>query len=841
MSIFSKSFDEKVRNQLKIREQILASSFTGLSGESSILGNRSSAYFQYANNKTPFIRLSSGVNVVNPILQNYFGLSQPDELATRFILEGGTLLSNSNQNDDAILSTQRSSFLGNSSVYGAQDLGGRSDLGIRPMPGITGMSIKSYGDKIAALRIATVTIEAFTIQQLEALEILYMRPGYRVLLEWGNNSYFSDPNSDTPEYVREAIDIIKLDKRRNDIFSKIFQYREQTQYSYDGLLGKVRNFSWEAQTNGSYRCTVEIISLGDIIDSLKIDVAILKKENGTTDSNTDSEGTEEATNAFLALMENIKISIDKQKYKSILNISYKDLYKPIANSPGVANSNRNLDNEIQLLSVKTTEPAENDKSDNRLRYIRLQDLVNIINDTCIYLENDTPIIKIDENLGQCRSHPLQISADPFSCLISPYRISEGIRYGYGRDNNGLNTILSNNFPYRNPDPLTPSDDMLFKGNIGEILIELEHIINTFKSLIKSEENEYNVYLKDFIQTLLNSVNNSTGFVNDLVLTQSPNKDDELIIMDANLTEATVNNADSYYTIPLMGIGRGVSDDDSNELGGTYVRSYRLNTQLTNNIATIVSINAQADFPSSIDGYKNSVFNTFNQGIKDRIFEEPIQSATNPTPTSGSQVIDGSSFIIDLKNDLEKIGRMVTLTPSDVIGVKNNLKRAIDYINSKDFRITTAFGCYTPVPLKLTITMDGISGLKIGQIFTVPADRLPLQYKIFDPRIYGKENIGKPRVGFIIFGINQNVSSNEGWTTELDCQMVMLNPQSNLNINYDDYKLPLLENIVEVDYGSGLQSTITEDRETGEITRTPQTNQQLDRNLPQILPLNLPDN
>jgi hypothetical protein len=43
-------------------------------------------------------------------------------------------------------------------------------------------------------------------------------------------------------------------------------------------------------------------------------------------------------------------------------------------------------------------------------------------------------------------------------------------------------------------------------------------------------------------------------------------------------------------------------------------------------------------------------------------------------------------------------------------------------------------------------------------------------------IYGNNNLGKQKVGFIIFGINHNVSRGEGWTTDLDCQMVMLNPE-----------------------------------------------------------------
>jgi hypothetical protein len=268
MSIFNESFDLGVNNQLKTREQILSSNFSGQ--WRGILENRPEAYLQYANNKTPFIRLSSGVNVVNPILQKYFGISQPDELATRFILEGGTLASTQKKSGDGILSSQRSNFVGKNSVYGASDLGGTSDFGLRPMPGISGISIKSYGENIATLRIATITLDCYTLQQLEALELLYMRPGYRVLLEWGHTQFWLDADDKISSQTNQAIDIIKLDKTKQDILSKIDDYRNITSYNYDAMLGEIKNYSWDAQTNGSYRCTIEIISLGAVIDSLEL-------------------------------------------------------------------------------------------------------------------------------------------------------------------------------------------------------------------------------------------------------------------------------------------------------------------------------------------------------------------------------------------------------------------------------------------------------------------------------------------------------------------------------------------------------------------------------------------
>ena len=56
------------------------------------------------------------------------------------------------------------------------------------------------------------------------------------------------------------------------------------------------------------------------------------------------------------------------------------------------------------------------------------------------------------------------------------------------------------------------------------------------------------------------------------------------------------------------------------------------------------------------------------------------------------------------------------------------------------------------------------GIKVGNIFKLPADRLPFQYKVMDEGYYGNGTQGQPRVGFIVFGINHNVSKNGGWVT-----------------------------------------------------------------------------
>ena len=283
---------------------------------------------------------------------------------------------------------------------------------------------------------------------------------------------------------------------------------------------------------------------------------------------------------------------------------------------------------------------------------------------------------------------------------------------------------------------------------------------------------------------MDDISNSMGDINNFQVVLSADDESIIDIIDYNFVEANVDNltGDSrYYTIPLMGIGTGTSSDpNANELGGTYVRSYRLNTQLTNDIATTISIGAQAGDKIGVNGVNTSVFNSFNQGIKDRLAKAITDTGKNSDDNKQNEnEVNVQQLGNNIVSALSKINipydNPLSATDGSLESLKANIRDLINYSVTATKENAVTFGSYTPVPLTLELTMDGIAGIKVGTIFLIPADRLPFQYKIFDPFLYGTKNIGKPRVGFIVFGVDHNVSSNNGWETNLSCKMVMLNP------------------------------------------------------------------
>ena len=75
---------------------------------------------------------------------------------------------------------------GSSINNGAYGLGGL-DFGFKPMPGITSVDITS--ENRGSLRTANIKIKAWNTTQFDIIDLLYLRLGYSVLIEWGNVSY----------------------------------------------------------------------------------------------------------------------------------------------------------------------------------------------------------------------------------------------------------------------------------------------------------------------------------------------------------------------------------------------------------------------------------------------------------------------------------------------------------------------------------------------------------------------------------------------------------------------------------------------------------------------------
>ena len=228
--------------------------------------NRSNEEVLFLANKTAWARLVSSVNITNDTLGLVYkdlgvNYSTPDGLAKNWILEAGT----SKQKGNGI---ELRYGIGPDGAYG---LGGTDELGYRPMPGLTSVQIETTG-RLGSLRQATIQFKVWNMDQLDVVETLYFRLGYSMLLEWGHTQYFD--NKGGFERIAYGInDPFKPQRRKEQIQQEIAFKARNSFGNYDGMLGVVSNFTWAMNQDAGYDCTVKLVGLGAVMDSMRINQA----------------------------------------------------------------------------------------------------------------------------------------------------------------------------------------------------------------------------------------------------------------------------------------------------------------------------------------------------------------------------------------------------------------------------------------------------------------------------------------------------------------------------------------------------------------------------------------
>jgi hypothetical protein len=474
MSIFKDTFIPEVKDQLTKRSESLT--------------NRTPQSIQYLNSRNAWIKMSSSVNIYKSGDINKKS-SYSNELAKAYVLQGGTLDPN-NKLKGGIGSNFNNNAYSNIAYDGTAYL-----RGIRPMPGITSLSVEpksAYG----SLRIATVNFVCWDIKQLEDLELLYMRPGYTVLVEWGWTPYINNKG----EYITNPIPYNFLDYERKieTIFADLFQKSKDHDGNYDSIFGFIKNYSWSVRMDGGYDCRVDIVSIGEIMESLKVNYTEPKINGDVNFKGIWASGLS-------------GVSIDNKKLKEsygqnkLAGIWY-ELYN-IAKSRTNNNwyklfdrgINKNLNFFVKNIEIKGKADNSDSITDGNTQvYITLESLVDVLNKYVLLADGNTTLARLStkertydkldktEKPLLCLAHPLQISVDPTVCLIKANLWYNGfIAYiADGSVNNG-----SDNFRFNTP---------LSDAEIDNIIDNLVYVSISTNKLGDEGKNTIIKYIKNKI-------------------------------------------------------------------------------------------------------------------------------------------------------------------------------------------------------------------------------------------------------------------------------------------------------------------------------------------------------
>ena len=765
MSIFKSTLKPYVIRQINTRQNLLSEV------------NRPVDFAHYVSSKAPWIRMTS--------LVDYEG--KPD-LAKKYVLMGGTLYNR--PGTDRYFT--RSGVGGAGASYGG-DLG-TNQYGIRPMPGILSMKTRSLG-AYGSLSEATIKFQAWDVKQLEDLSILFLRPGYKVVVEWGWSMYLD--TSVTGEGYREnattnalkyaannykitnssfnTIDCFAPTITQTGIYEQLDKLKHKYSGNYDGVLGSIKQFDYTLMPNGSYECTTVLISIGDTIDTIRMNDTIggSIKESGTPTPET--EQTEEFKSQFELLLDSYcKLNDDNPRSKNETIVAIDKLIQ----------DNRNyIDPFIYAYKDSFTANAESDYADNKLiklaigssayrestgpkpvnsetlvdkrsyYYIQFAYLLHILNVfKNIFAQRNQKLVDIEipsdpKNTksisnGLCQASFNSISIDPNSAII---RNSKAILFTDVYGNKGFKPeVFKTEAKYYNgfkATDINPNeflyDDTNF-GTIGNVYINIKEAISLYKQQIVSN-NGY-VYVGKYISDILTKVSFSLGSINDF---DKFVKDDKVVIIDKHYTELS---SDSKY---INKFKINVSGNNS------IVRNHKIQSKIFPSQATMIAIAAQDR--ENISAIQTSTYNYLNKGLEDRLFGNKGNSKTEAEEPSDIAV--KRNKLVSILKLIQFVNNYVMVNNSMGSYYSTNVGTMNGYLNTLLVEMEGGTDYKAIVPISVDLTTDGLSGLTIGEIFTVDKKVLPKDYE-------------SKAVGFIITGISNEVVTN-GWTTSISSQMCLL--------------------------------------------------------------------
>jgi len=822
MNIFGEGFPPEIIAEVSTRQKVYGSGFNSFRDPSDI---------KYINANNSWCKLSSGVDVEDFTKTNNksisgLGVATGNALAKSFVLLGGTIA----DGGPGVVQRAGLSSAGGTAGTAAYGIGGL-EFGYRPMMGITNASIQH--ENRGSLRRAEVKIKAHNKEQFDIIDVLYLRIGFFVLLEWGhtlriNGGVVKNDASLTDDFLNKGA--LEYDS----LLEKMQKTRLSSGGNYDAMLAKVSNFSWTILPDGSYDITVKLVSIGDVIESLKANTLL-------SSPGTFVEGKEELVKTQLNNIESEKL-IDIYAAKSTIGsflyfcrmqltedagstvrretpiqngdqgyyVKLKDVTAAtISAQQAKLASGKDFPNlpfiDTSIFDPNVTSDAYVIPWDNwgNEYYVRLGTFLKFLENSVVITANKkAPLLKFDTEIGTnlMYVHPLQVSADPRVCMVNKVLVINGTVCYFG---NGGNAFLVSGIYGAG-----------VYGDIMNIYLSSAFILRKLDEL-KDDQNK--VLLIDFLKGILQGANSALGGLNslDVFVDESTNTVkviDQNPLPDLDGVITYINGKTSY---PKLSKDPAVF----NLYKDGFVRNFDFVTEMSNEYSTMVTVAAASD--SAVVGENDTALSKINLGLGDR-WKNEVTNGKAATPASTTDNL--ADLEKNYKTTLDEYLQFIqTLSPSidyldaqelnaeEVDAYKDTLTNLIqmdiqiDKIKNKKSNSTKNFGPGSGfIPFNLTLTIDGLSGMKINQKFLVNSNFLPSNYPNY--------------LTFLIKNITHTIENNK-WITKLESYCVSAGENNIASSTYNptsSKKKPPVNNNTNVN----TNNNITNNTNNTNITKKP---------------------
>ena len=648
-NIIGEQFDKELLLEIDKRQQ---------SHGSGLNNKRTPAQLQYLNNRNAWLKLASSVYILGEDTKVDFatkdrtfepktidanedsipdgierlkaiGIQDVENFTGNQLAQKGVLfntLSELKLNSDGSFDKyeSRSGVAKTNSLYNNSSYGlGGTNFGLSPAPGLINAEITCINR--GSIRKAKVSLKAYNKFQFDMIELLYLRLGYTMMLEWGFDKYIDSDNQlqsmGTTLIENEFFNTAKV--TQNSILQKIITYRKLYSYNYDGFFGKVTNFDWSFNPDGTYDISIDLITLGDVIESIsaKNKVLALSANQIAEDINDSTywffsdEGIGEIKDsAIVGTAGDSQISY--YMYQLIKNVKWADRERDVnVNGPFFSweHSREHYDSFFSGDYPSISLPNYN-------YFMTLGQLLDVLRSRIIPLivkDNPELVLNVenDEITNICNSYPNLISLDPKVCLIKP-------EFYYGADSQIDELII----------PKYLDDLKQFSFNVGNcyygrvmnIYINFEFIAE----ILQQTDKKGQLSLFEFMTKIVTGINKALGNVIDL----------EVIVKDDNILTIIDQNP-----IPNLGLNSPPSFEifGYNMSGSSnFVTDFSFETSITPDLASQISIGATAQ-GSSTRNSDATAFSKWNIGLMDRTNPSMVDTPGSDFTNKGTEEQDSA--------------------------------------------------------------------------------------------------------------------------------------------------------------------------------------------------------
>lgn len=721
------------------------------------LNNHELSWF---NEKMPWVRMTSLAEIEGDA-----------ELRKDWILFGGKIF---NQNGAQRLRS------GYSEIY--------NQSSNKPMPGITNVSIANKGS-MGSTREANISFVCWDLEQLNYLELLYMTVGIHILLEWGWSKHINNNSIDYNLSLEQP-------QSDRDIIKRIIENVDNSEGHYDAMQGPVSNFSWNMNTNGGFDCQITIVSVAEMF--LEVDVHSTSKN--ITKKLVETETDESETDA--ALEENMLATlINTQRIIDQDQLNY---------------NGKKVGFTTKLDTDQDSDEIFHDRNKKKNYWVKWWFFEKIIVNKNLFPVIDingrkvsSPRMDSDETL--INFDPFIVSGDPSVCML-PFDTWGTQEIQFSASNIWYPASEFSKDVLPKDLSVSPIEDIHGKKfYLKDLLINLQFIYE-----VQKDTKTFN----EFLRRILDGISDACGNFWDLNYQIDEDAPDVITVIDyktvtsnsinplvfsVNKKNSLLENLTLNTEVPeelkslmMLGVNRGDQFSTKSETNtrpktrSGAVGVNRVSTQKRDN-----NINKSNGVES------NNEYNFYGKNVRNLAIDKYEQPEVSELDVGPENIDDFKAGIWTLEDYIDLINKNMSkiylanfwgtegITEENVSALKKALKKYVSDVIATDSSIqtrgakgknvprtdarsasnitantkeankkskTTPDKSFTLLPLKLSFTIDGISGLKFGNAIHI--DYLPERYLT--------------KAFFQITNISHTISGNK-WTTDIETVM-----RTNLN-------------------------------------------------------------